>query len=242
MSANMNFEISSAMTLDEIHLTAAEDAECRAKAKAWVEEENKAATKRQRLEAMIDRPEVEPANFGCIFGSDIFRSSVPTEENVSFLHKYKIKSVISLSGDPLDKGYATYLRSRKVAFHEIIMSYDEEHQFTDRGILEAMAILVNPVHYPVLVHCDSDCYRTGALTAIYRRAVGAPVVQVIQDYEKFIGEPIDNGDTLWMFRFDQGYVDMFTSIMEENYNKSSTPRLRLAFAIESNCSTKRPVI
>jgi Tyrosine phosphatase family len=239
MSANMAIEKISVDSLEDIQLTAAEEAECRAKAKAWIEAENEAARHRRRIETMLKAPEVKPARFDTIFGDSIFRSSPPTRDNVSALHRWGFKTVISLSDKPLCSGYRRYLSSQNASVYNFSTNHDKEGNLTDRGIIQAMSLLVNPVHYPIIIHCDDTCYRTAALVGLFRLVQGLPEMKVVEDYEKFLDEQICDDDACRILYYKPEVISM---LHDQMISKLDTPLLRLAYCIEINTSTKKPAI
>lgn len=120
-------------------------------------------------------------NFSRASGT-IFRGAEPSEDGLEFVRSLGIKSVIDLRkpGEGPDREQAQAHESQLYYFN-IGTGYIH---VSDHVIAAFLAVVLNPQHQPVFVHCNDGIDRTGALIAIYRIAVeGWPLDWALTELE-----------------------------------------------------------
>ncbi|MFL5342138.1 MAG: fused DSP-PTPase phosphatase/NAD kinase-like protein [Gemmataceae bacterium] len=117
-------------------------------------------------------------NFRVVRPGVLYRSGQLTLEGLQqLIHDHGIRTVISLRDSyvavqpPPDLGEEEYCRKEELYHYRLSprsWTRTDGVAPADENVREFLAILDDPKHYPILVHCMAGTHRTGAYCAIYR--------------------------------------------------------------------------
>jgi len=135
------------------------------------------------------------------------------------LHDYEIRTVITLRdahdpGDPPpDLAEQEYCASQGINYYRLPPRAWEMAANgsvpAEENVRKFLAIMDDPMHYPVLVHCFAGSHRTGAYVAIYRMEYEGWSNRQVLEEMKIYG--YDNLDEEWDI---QGYLESYRTRKE----------------------------
>jgi protein tyrosine/serine phosphatase len=117
-------------------------------------------------------------NFHVVHPGVLYRSGQLSRVGLErVIHDYGIRTVVSLrdseveGGRPPDWAEEQYCRQQDIRYVRL----GPQHWWSPDGAAPAdanvrtfLAVMDDPSHYPVLVHCFAGIHRTGAMVAVYR--------------------------------------------------------------------------
>jgi hypothetical protein len=108
-------------------------------------------------------------NFKTVEENKIYRSGLPSKENLAYLHeKYKIKTIFSFSGDITQeyKDIEDFARENSVTLIKLPMVTEKDPVV--EYVTTYLAEVNKSNNWPVLVHCGAGVDRTSWMIALYR--------------------------------------------------------------------------
>ncbi|KAG6111810.1 hypothetical protein E4U13_004596 [Claviceps humidiphila] len=135
-----------------------------------------------------------PANFGTVIHG-VYRSSYPTPEDFPYLSSLKLKTVVTLvKKDHLDHNLISFVNAHginQVIFNMKGTKKEAIPLSTMRSILE---LVLDPSHYPLLVHCNHGKHRTGCVVAAMRKLAGWQLRSVLDEYKTYAAPKVRDCD------------------------------------------------
>lgn len=127
-----------------------------------------------------------PENFSPIV-NNIYRSSFPQPQNLSFLKRLKLKSILSLMPEDYPELQQEFLQHENIKLFQLGMSGNKEPfvNISPTLITEAVKIIIDPKNQPILIHCNRGKHRTGCLVGVLRRLQNWSLTIIFDEYRKF---------------------------------------------------------
>ena len=145
---------------------------------------------------------VPPLNFAMVLPG-VYRSGYPNPKNHPFLHRLGLRSVLYLAPDPLSPSNVEFFdRIQCHVFHLPLESNKEPFTQMDPELTQqALALMLNPRHHPMLVHCNKGKHRVGCVVGILRKWQGWSLTHIFEEYKRFSGPK--------MRLADQEYIELY---------------------------------
>ncbi|KAI4242253.1 MAG: hypothetical protein L6R40_004124 [Gallowayella cf. fulva] len=143
-------------------------------------------------------PSVGPLiNFGEV-SPGIYRSSFPMSGNFDHLAALGLKTILTLVPTPYPEENIAFMKQHAITHFQVnIRPHKEPKEVIPLDNLAfALAILRNPEHHPVLVHCNKGKHRTGCIIAAYRLLSQWTPLAACAEYRKYAckkARPLDIG-------------------------------------------------
>lgn len=137
-----------------------------------------------------------PKRFGVVEEGKIYRSGGLSPSGfASVVESKHIKTIVDLGAFDNDpEGEQAAARTAKalgVARYTFRLQGDGTGD--PRDYIEALSLISNPAHQPVLVHCSAGTQRTGACVMLYRRIFqGVPFERSLEEAKRYGHDPADN--------------------------------------------------
>ena len=143
-----------------------------------------------------------PQNFSMVCHG-VYRSSYPTKKNFSFLSFLGLKTICYLCPEEYASNNQTFCDDNAVTVMRFPTEGNKEPfaDIAENSIHDALNVLVDTRHHPILVHCNKGKHRTGALCGCLRKLQGWSLVSIFAEYNRFAG---DKGRGL-----DQQFVELY---------------------------------
>ncbi|KAG5940942.1 hypothetical protein E4U60_000239 [Claviceps pazoutovae] len=142
-----------------------------------------------------------PVNFGPVIHG-VYRSSYPTPEDFPFLSSLKLKTIVTLvKKDHLDHKLLSFVNAHginQVIFNMKGTKKEAIPLSTMRSILE---VVLDPSHYPLLVHCNHGKHRTGCVVAAMRKLAGWQLRRVLDEYKNYATPKVRDCDVEYIHGF-----------------------------------------
>ena len=131
---------------------------------------------------------IPPSNFGFV-EQDLYRSSLPTQSNFSFLQTLHLKTVVYLSQDEPSSLFLEFLKEQNVKFCPLLSpdSKAASQRFSEQLALDALEIILDPDAYPILVCCTMGIHRTGAVIGCFRKLQKWSLNAIFDEFRRFYG-------------------------------------------------------
>lgn len=117
------------------------------------------------------RDYVIPRNFGVVDNAQVYRSGALTPPMLrQVLTNRRIKTVIDFGA--FDPGSRADEREQKIALDlgatRFVMRLNGDGRGNPNAYVQALRLMSDPAHRPILVHCAAGAQRTGAAVMLYR--------------------------------------------------------------------------
>lgn len=156
---------------------------------------------------------VPPLRFGCI-QEDLYRGGYPRKVNFSFLVSLKIKTIISLTPDPIDldsdPGLYTFSESQGIQLVHIECAQSGKGK--KRGVpmgytavLQALDLIIHKQHAPVFIHCLNGGQVTSLIVACLRKVQFWSSIAIFNEFINY---------TTSITAIDRAFVDGFEGEIE----------------------------
>ena len=131
---------------------------------------------------------IPPANFGFV-EQDLYRSALPIQSNFSYLQTLHLKTVVYLSQDEPSSIFLEFLKEQNVKFCSVLNSDSKaaSQRFSEQLALDALAIILDPDAYPILVCCTMGIHRTGAVIGCLRKLQKWGLSAIFDEFRRFYG-------------------------------------------------------
>lgn len=164
---------------------------------------------------------VPPLRFGCI-QEDLFRGGYPRKVNFPFLTSLNIKTILSLTQEPIDYdtdsnlyAFANELSIRLIHI-ECVQSGKGKKRSVPLGymaVLQALDFIVHSQHAPVYIHCLNGGQVTSLIVACLRKVQFWSSIAIFNEFINY---------TTSITVDDRSFVDCFEGELEVDYDKKVT--------------------
>lgn len=151
-----------------------------------------------------------PENFGLVI-KNVYRSSFPQPNNINFLKKLNLKSMLCLIPEEYPPAQMEMLKNEKIKLVQLGMSGNKEPfvNISSTLITEAIKIVIDPANHPILIHCNRGKHRTGCLVGVLRRLQKWSSSIIFDEYRKF-ASPKERA-------MDQQFIELYDETSIVNY-------------------------
>ncbi|CDK24336.1 unnamed protein product [Kuraishia capsulata CBS 1993] len=142
---------------------------------------------------LVDNPSlriVPPLNF-CPVEKSLYRSGQPSTINHSFLKELNLKSIIWLAIEDPQDNFLKFIEDNNINFFYNLgftgIDSNSWDGLSEASIREALEIISDKKHYPLLVCCGMGRHRTGTIIGCLRKLQGWNLASVSEEYRRFTG-------------------------------------------------------
>ena len=128
-----------------------------------------------------------PENFSNVIGN-IYRSSFPRTENLSFFKKnLKLKSILVMLSDEYPQDLLQQYAENNITLFTCPIQGNKEPfiNIQDETINKALKIILNPENQPILIHCNKGKHRTGTIVGCIRKLQNWSLTMIFDEYRRF---------------------------------------------------------
>eukprot|EP01004_Peranema_trichophorum_P010218 NODE_8988_length_629_cov_35.065217_g8360_i0.p1 GENE.NODE_8988_length_629_cov_35.065217_g8360_i0~~NODE_8988_length_629_cov_35.065217_g8360_i0.p1 ORF type:complete len:165 (-),score=14.48 NODE_8988_length_629_cov_35.065217_g8360_i0:65-559(-) len=150
---------------------------------------------------------IPPVNFGYV-EDNVFRSGEPKEKNFSFIETLKLKTVIVLSPEGPNPALRKFLEEHVIECQHLTAESSQSEMVTEGVIVQALRVILDPTHYPVLVCCGVGRHRTGTLIGCLRKLQNWNLTSILAEYRRFAGNKQRLENEQFIELFDTELVSM----------------------------------
>lgn len=112
---------------------------------------------------------IPPTRYG-IVEIGVFRGGYPKEKNFEYLKRLKLRKIISLTPEPLNKTVAEFCDRDGIQMIHIRVEKAKDHVPLDKKtVTKALQILIRPENHPVYLHCLDGANVTGMVVMCLRK-------------------------------------------------------------------------
>lgn len=147
---------------------------------------------------MVARIPLTPPDLFGVVEKDIYRSNVPSQENIGFLETLKLRSVILISGTKPTATLQSFVDDEGIVLYDVATgSWQEEHDWRpipESVVKDSLELALRVENYPTVIMCSEGTNRTGVVVGILRRIQRWSFNSTISEYRAFCGRkyrPID---------------------------------------------------
>ncbi|MCJ1424540.1 hypothetical protein MMC29_002428 [Sticta canariensis] len=155
-------------------------------------------------------------NFGLV-APGIYRSSFPSAGNFEHLHSLGLKSILTLVSEAYPLENVKFMKENGIRHFQVPIP-PHKHPSDSiplQRIVEALRILLDPSHHPVLIHCNKGKHRTGCIVACYRKIHWWTIGAILTEYRKYAGNKFRVLDEKFILAFDEN--DMLDMVKAAKY-------------------------
>jgi len=145
-----------------------------------------------------------PVNFGAVIPEHVYRSSFPLPENFSFLRSLKLKTILTLVPEPFPGPYVEFMESNGI--RQVIIPVPANKDVVcieDKTMIQALGVVLDRSHYPLLIHCNKGKHRTGCTVACLRKIQGDSLSSALHEYHTYAGSKARSLDENFIRDFDE---------------------------------------
>ncbi|KAK8038792.1 Tyrosine-protein phosphatase DSP1 [Apiospora rasikravindrae] len=141
-----------------------------------------------------------PLNFGCVIPG-VFRSSYPQAQDLAYLRKLKLKTIVTLVQKDLPEGFQEFIDSNGIT-HKIFDMVGTKKAEIPLGLMRSiMEIIADRRYHPLLIHCNHGKHRTGCVVGVYRKWSGWDTASVVAEYHKYASPKARDSDVKYLNEF-----------------------------------------
>lgn len=155
---------------------------------------------------------IPPANFAMV-SPGVYRSGYPKLMNHTFLKSLKLKTLIYLCPENCDDANLQFCRQNSVQILQFGIQGNKEPfaDIPEPVIRDALQVLLDVRHHPLLIHCNKGKHRTGCLVGCLRKVQRWSLTSIFDEYRRFAGNKVRI--------LDQQFIELFqTSLVRYNLN------------------------
>jgi tyrosine-protein phosphatase OCA6 len=146
---------------------------------------------------------IPPFRFALV-EKDLYRGAYPRENNLRFLKRLRLRSIVSLLPKEPSAEIVQFCREQRIELRHFTVPKFKEGE-TPLGAAEAqtlLELLIDPRHQPLYVHCLDGVHNTGMLIMLLRKLQCWNLSAVIAEFTRFVrGASITSGESQFVERF-----------------------------------------
>jgi tyrosine-protein phosphatase SIW14 len=145
-----------------------------------------------------------PDNFGAVIPGSVYRSSFPLPENFSFLKSLKLKTILTLVPKPFPDAYVEFMETNGIRQIVVPIAANKDVVcIEDTTMIQALGVVLDRSHYPLLIHCNKGKHRTGCTVACLRKIQGEGTRTALHEYHTYAGSKARSLDETFIRSFDE---------------------------------------
>ncbi len=135
-----------------------------------------------------ERVLLPPSKFGVVEPC-LYRSSIPQEPNLPYLHVLALRSIVVLSTQRPHRTVLRFLNDNQIALHHVgadeLVPLDSSQPIANSAIKRALELVLDPSRLPALV-CDfGGLHQVGILVGVLRRLQSWNLNSVLGEYKSY---------------------------------------------------------
>ncbi|OAL37724.1 hypothetical protein AYO20_02901 [Fonsecaea nubica] len=144
-----------------------------------------------------------PVNFQ-IIAPGLYRSSYPQYAHFDTLAELGLKTIVTLVSGTIPIDYQMFMTSHGITHYTIpiLANKDPEVYTPDTVVCKVVELMLDPVNYPMLIHCNKGKHRSGCITAAFRKVTGWTLDACLEEYELYSKPKSRDLDKVFIARFD----------------------------------------
>lgn len=157
----------------------------------------------ERLRSLIP-----PTNYGAVTKDNIYRSSFPQDRNLGFMKTMSIRSILTLVDTETSPAYQQWILEDDINHLKINLATNKDGKVnvTKASICQAVAFVEDSNTWPLYIHCNQGKHRTGCVVACYRKTLGVPLDEIIEEYRIYAGAKARDGDIEFIEAFNENWM------------------------------------
>lgn len=160
---------------------------------------------------MVTRTLLTPPDLFGTVEMGIYRSNVPSQENISFLESLKLNSVILVSGTKPTATLQNFVKDENIILYDIASNcWQEDHDWRpipESVVKDAIELALRTENYPAIIMCNEGTNRTNIVVGVLRRLQRWSFNATIAEYRAFCGRKYRPIDEHFIELFD---IDLIT--------------------------------
>ncbi|KAJ1490101.1 protein-tyrosine phosphatase, partial [Baffinella frigidus] len=129
---------------------------------------------------------LKPPNLFGIVQPGIYRSNAPLDENLPFLERLNLRTVLFLSPEVLLRSVVDFFEEQNIKLHNLgLQAWRPEPNWTpicDEFVKEALEMMLDRRAHPVLVCCSSGILQTCPLIGCLRRIQNWSLTSILDEF------------------------------------------------------------
>ncbi|ELR11445.1 tyrosine phosphatase [Acanthamoeba castellanii str. Neff] len=138
-----------------------------------------------------------PARFGLV-ENGVYRSAVLRPPNFAYVKQLRLRTVVRLSPEVPNKYITAFyeengvriihlgLKALEISKERVASNATETNTLlTEEVVKEALEIILDARHHPLLLVCSSGCHHTGIVVACLRKLLDYNLTSILQEYRDY---------------------------------------------------------
>jgi protein tyrosine/serine phosphatase len=118
---------------------------------------------------------------------NLYRGGYPKPKNLPFLRRLKLKTIISLTPDPVKPYLEEFCALEKIVNHHIKVEKPKDSlTLTPSKALQVLQMLINPDNLPIYMHCLDGSIITGMVVMCLRKLQMWTMPIIIIEYTRYV--------------------------------------------------------
>ncbi|KAI9298361.1 putative tyrosine phosphatase family protein [Neoconidiobolus thromboides FSU 785] len=140
---------------------------------------------------MVNQHLIPPMNFGYI-EEDLYRCGQPNELNFPFLESLKLKHILFMAAEEPSQVFLNFVDDQEIEFHHLGLnsSTNAWDPITEEVVVEALNLILNKSHYPLLIMCNLGRHRTGTVVGCLRKLQRWNLAAIFEEYRRYAGQKV----------------------------------------------------
>jgi protein tyrosine/serine phosphatase len=145
---------------------------------------------KRKMQEKDDLPTLyPPARFGLV-ENGVYRSAVLRPTNFQYVKQLRLKTVVRLSPEVPNKYITAFYEENGVRIIHLGLKALETRTetntlLTEEVVKEALEIILDTSHHPLLLVCSSGCHHTGIVVACLRKLLDYNLTSILQEYRDY---------------------------------------------------------
>ncbi|KAF2035361.1 hypothetical protein EK21DRAFT_106900 [Setomelanomma holmii] len=158
-------------------------------------------------EILNDGPQIKIDNFGIVLPGAIYRSRYPKPINYGYIKTLNIKSILTLVPEPIAPEYQAFMSEAGIQHFQVHIKANKGQVSTEScEMSRTLRLVMDRANHPILIHCNKGKHRTGCTVACFRRILGLPMDEIIDEYHNYAGAKARLMDEVFFEGFDLNLV------------------------------------
>ncbi|TPX55315.1 hypothetical protein PhCBS80983_g05409 [Powellomyces hirtus] len=154
---------------------------------------------------------IPPLNFGMV-EENLYRSGQPNDLNFPFLEKLGLKTVVYLAPEEPSQRFLNFIEDQEATLHHIGHPSSSTHlpstwdPVSEEVVLAALAHILNPASYPLIIMCNLGRHRTGTVIGCLRKLQKWNLTSIFEEYRRYAGPKVKVLNEQFVELFDTDLV------------------------------------
>ncbi|KAJ3011629.1 tyrosine-protein phosphatase required for protection against superoxide stress (By similarity) [Thoreauomyces humboldtii] len=137
---------------------------------------------------------------------NLYRSGQPNELNFPFLEKLGLRTVVYLAAEPPGQRFLDFIEDQETALHQFGQSTAAGDPMSEDVVLDALAYILDPTRYPLIVMCNLGRHRTGTVVGCLRKLQRWNLTSIFEEYRRYAGPKVKVLNEQFIELFDTDLV------------------------------------